>query len=196
MLSPVICLLVLSELLAESLAEDVSTGYADVNRPYDLPSHVFQPALDSPAGTGTLGLSDFGPSNGTWDLEILVASHVPLSEGTDEDGDGFGNNQVGQLTTLAMIAPDLDSQLAVDGNEDVCAIVFRGLTSEANRDELFDKGTCESFSEECRDDLVTAAEERNGCEVIDLPDSCSEWFPEDVESWGFGELYSILSPNS
>lgn len=181
-------LLALSVFLTKGLAEDVSTGYADVNRPYDLPSHVFQPALDSPAGIGTLALTDFGPSNGTWDLEILVASHVPLSEGADEDGDGFGNNQVGQLTTLAMLAPDLDAQLAVDGDEDICAIVFRGLTSEANRDAVGDDGTCENLSEECHDDLISAAEERDGCEAIELPDSCSEWFPEDIQIWGFGKV--------
>lgn len=185
--------LALSAFLATVLAEDVSTGYADVNRPYDLPSHVFQPALDSPAASGTYALTNFGPSNGTWDLEIHIASDVPLAEATDENGNGFGNNKVAQLSILAMIPPDLESQLAVEGDDDICAIVFRGLTSEANREANDDDGTCETLNEECRNDLISVAEERDGCGDIDLPESCSELFPADIEQWGFGVHQEAIS---
>lgn len=190
-----ISLLILPALWSIAIAWDVSTGYADIHRPYDLPAHIFQPALDDPAATGDWGLIDFGPSNKTWDIKIAVASDVPLNEAQDEDGNGFGNNKVGQLTVLGLSAPDLDSQFEVTDDDDICIVVFRGFTNETNRDGIGDSGTCEMLSEECHNDLVTAGEERDGCVDIELPESCSEYFPEDIDSWGFGEPAMVfLSP--
>lgn len=163
----------------------------DSNPPHDISPATFREAAALPNATNAVPFA-FGNSSdhsgaNQWGLRILVTGNVPVDDDRDDrdddDDDDNDDDDVTQLTIISLIPP----QGTNDNNSSACLSVFGGLSSDATREaQDDDRGSCAFLSSDCREDLESAAADRNGCDKISLPDSCSEWFSSSRQ-WNDGE---------
>lgn len=169
---------------------DIGTGgYLVVGNvaPWGLPDSSFRPSSQANA-TGSFSIPAFnlsspkaslGGDGHNWNIDISLQANIPLNGSTDKSLSAAQKQEFTQFVSMSFNNVEKAEVSKIASENRMCGYIMLGLNSNSttdNQDDATKGGNCDFFSQQCRGDIQTAAQQQSSdCGSITIPDSCHDW---------------------